>query len=84
LDKVVSNGISEQFPGTSIDKLTNSRWRVNIPDTFKIGHEAHFAQVTENYLKYLEKGGLPEWEVPNMITKYYTTIEAYKMAKSTH
>ena len=29
----------------------------------------------------LEVGKLPEWEVPNMITKYYTTIEGYKMAK---
>jgi len=24
---------------------------------------------------------LPEWEVPNMIVKYYTTTEAMKMAK---
>jgi len=56
-------------------------WKINIPEKYKIGHEAHFGQVTQNYLEYLEKGELPEWEVPNMITKYYTTIEAFKMAK---
>jgi hypothetical protein len=56
-------------------------WRINIPDEFKIGHEAHFAQVTQNYLRYLEQGKLPDWEIPNMIAKYYTTIEGYKMAK---
>jgi hypothetical protein len=45
-----------------------------------VGHEAHFAQVTENYLKYLAAGQLPEWEVPNMVAKYYTTTEAYRLS----
>ena len=52
-----------------------------IPEDYRVGHEAHFAQVTEKYLQYLVKGKLPSWEVPNMITKYYTTMEGLKMAK---
>ena len=53
----------------------------DVPEELKIGHEAHFGQVTSNFLTYLEKEELPVWEVPNMISKYYTTIEAYKMAQ---
>ncbi|WP_273565500.1 putative oxidoreductase C-terminal domain-containing protein [Maribacter halichondriae] len=81
LKLVLEGVIAEKFPGTTAAKTANGLWRINIPEEFKIGHEAHFAQVTENYLQYLEDGKLPEWEVPNIITKYYTTIEAYKMAK---
>ncbi|MDA0201320.1 MAG: hypothetical protein O2806_05930, partial [Bacteroidetes bacterium] len=39
-----------------------------------------FGQVTENYLKYFREGKLPDWEIPNMITKYYTTTKAYQKA----
>ena len=84
-DKVVMETIEQQinpkFAGTKAEKVSEDMWKINIPDEFKIGHEAHFAQVTQNYLRFLEEGKLPNWEVPNMITKYYTTIEGYKMAK---
>ncbi len=81
LKNVLETTIGQKFPGTTAEKISGGMWKINLPDEFKIGHEVHFAQVTENYLKYLEAGELPDWEVPNMITKYYTTIEAYKMAK---
>ena len=70
-------------PGLSLEKLGNSRWKLVIPEVLKIGHEAHFAQVTAKYLEYLKGGKLPEWEVHNMITKYYTTTSALKLAKGT-
>ena len=53
-----------------------------IPDSYRVGHEAHFGQVTENFLRYLSEGELPDWEVPGMIAKYYTTTQAWKMAQS--
>ena len=81
LNEAISGAVAEQFSGTTIEKLNDGSFRVNIPDEFKIGHEAHFGQVTENFLKYLGEGQLPNWEVPNMISKYYTTIEAYKMTQ---
>lgn len=81
LNSVVANEIANSFSGTTVEKMGDSTWKINIPEKFKIGHEAHFAQVTENYLNFLEAGKLPVWEIPNMITKYYTTIAAYKMAK---
>jgi predicted dehydrogenase len=82
LNEAFNNNISALFPGSTLTEVEKGIWKVNIPDTFKVGHEAHFAQVTENYLNYLEKNNMPSWEVPNMIAKYYTTIEAYKMAKA--
>ncbi len=63
----------------SIEKIAENKWKVNIPKKYHIGHEAHFAQVTEKYLGYLVDGKLPDWEVPNMIAKYYTTTQGLKM-----
>jgi hypothetical protein len=54
---------------------------VTVPPELEVGHEAHFAQVTANYLRYLKAGKLPEWEVPNMITKYATIMQAYRMSR---
>ena len=68
--------------GLSLEKVGELTWKVVIPEKYNVGHEAHFSQVTEKYLEYLKAGKLPEWEVPGMITKYYTTMEALKMAKS--
>ena len=71
--------ISEKFPGVELKKLDNI-WEVVVPEVYDVGHEAHFAQVTEKYLRFLVDGKLPDWEVPNMIAKYYTTTRALEMA----
>jgi hypothetical protein len=55
--------------------------RVNLPVKYRASHEEHFGQVTDKFLEYMKEGKLPEWEVPGMITKYYTTTRALKMAK---
>jgi len=78
LDKVVK---ALPQTGLSIENVNKSTWKVVIPAVLKVGHESHFAQVTAKYLEYLKDGKLPEWEVPNMITKYYTTTLALKLAK---
>ncbi len=54
--------------------------KINIPKKYRVTHEDHFGQVTAKYLEYLKEGRMPEWEVPGMITKYYTTTSALKMA----
>lgn len=69
--------------GLAIENVNSTTWKVIVPEPLKIGHEAHFAQVTTRYLEYLKNGKLPDWEVPNMITKYYTTTLALKLAKET-
>ena len=80
LKKAVDQDIATKYPGLKLVKLGDKLWTVEIPEQYKVGHEAHFVEVTEKYLRYLKWGKLPEWEVPGMITKYYTTTEALKLA----
>jgi hypothetical protein len=70
---------AEKYPGVGVVRLSGGTWRVEIPDQYKVGHEAHFSQVMEKYLQFLGEGGMPGWEVPNMIAKYYTTTAAGQM-----
>ena len=80
IQEAIGNEVAKKYPGTSFEKVSDKVFKILVPDKFKIGHEAHFGQVTENYLGYLEAGKLPGWEVPNMISKYYTTVKAYETA----
>lgn len=81
LQKAINEDLQSAYPGISLTKLDNGEFRVEVPDSYSVGHEAHFAQVTENYLKFFKEGRMPDWEVPNMIVKYYTTTQAYAKAQ---
>lgn len=72
--------IAMEYPGLSFS-ASKDGWEILIPDEYTSGHEAHFAQVTEKYLKYLVDGKLPIWEVPNMLAKYYVTTKAYELCR---
>ncbi len=72
--------IQAKYPGVEAKRTTDG-WEVEIPEKYRIGHEEHFAQVTQRYLKYLEEGTLPDWEVPNMLAKYYTLAKALEIAQ---
>jgi len=69
-----------KYPGVGFQR-DGKTWRITVPEKYDVGHEAHFAQVTENYLRYLRSGRLPDWEVPNMITKYATIMQAYELSR---
>jgi len=71
--------LNKRYPGLSL-RREGAAWHVMIPDSYRIGHEAHFGQVANAYLEYLKKGKLPPWEVPNMLAKYYTTTLALETA----
>ncbi|CAG5070016.1 hypothetical protein DYBT9623_02756 [Dyadobacter sp. CECT 9623] len=70
----------DKYPGIELKKNA-AGWEVTIPQKYDNGHEAHFAQVANKYMEYLKAGKLPEWEVPNIIAKYWLTTEALKSAK---
>ena len=69
----LANRISElakQYPGVAIEDQ-GSQIRVTIPDSYRVGHEAHFAQVTNAFFGYLRNpAAFPAWENPNMLAKY--------------
>lgn len=80
LKKALMEYVEPHYPGISFSRVSDGYWKLNIPEVYQVGHEAHFGQVTENFLKYYAQGKLPSWEVPNMLAKYYTIMQAYKMA----
>ena len=72
--------IQAKYPGVELKKVETG-WEVLVPQEYHVGHEAHFGQVAERYLQYLTDGKLPDWEIPNMIAKYYTITKALEVAK---
>jgi hypothetical protein len=68
------------YPGTDVER-TGKRWRVTVAPSWHVGHEAHFAQVAGEFLACVQKGALPDWEVPGMIAKYHTTTRALAIAR---
>jgi predicted dehydrogenase len=80
LDKAAAE-VAKKYPGVVVKDL-GGRYEVNIPDHYKKGHEAHFAQVAERFLGFLKDGGTPVWEVPNTLAKYRTIMQAYTMSRN--
>jgi predicted dehydrogenase len=59
-----------------------TRLRVVVPDRYRVGHEPHFAEVTERFLGYLkDPATLPAWEAANMLAKYRVTTEAVALSR---
>jgi len=81
LKKALTETLANRYPGLDLQLLPTGEFKVLIPAQYHTGHEAHFAQVTARYLDYLQNGALPSWEVPNMLTKYYTTTQALRLAR---
>ncbi len=80
LESFLADTITRSYPGVSAVKEDN-RWRIVIPQKYKVGHEAHFGQVADSFLKYLDGEPMPSWERPNMLAKYYVTTSALKLCR---
>lgn len=75
------NQLASQYMGLSFSEAADGEYRIEADPTLAKGHEAHFADVAQKYLGFLKSGAMPDWEVPNMIAKYYTTTQALEMAR---
>ena len=71
--------INKKWPGVSFEPHETG-FRIIVPAKYACGHEAHFGQVTEKYLGFLKNRDMPAWEVPNMLVKYGTLMQAFEMA----
>jgi len=68
-------------PGIGLEK-GNKEWRVVIPDKLRLGHDAHFIQLTRQFLEYVERPrSLPQWEHANLLAKYYVCTEAVALSR---
>ena len=72
--------IQAKYSGVELKKVEKG-YEVIIPEQYREGHEAHFGRVMQKFLGYLKDKNMPDWEVPNMLAKYYTTTQALEVAK---
>jgi predicted dehydrogenase len=73
--------LADIWPGLSVEEAAGAL-RISIPDSYRVGHEAHFGQVTRQFLDYVARpGSLPAWENPNMLAKYRTTTRGVSVSR---
>ncbi len=69
-----------RYPGLVVHD-EKDRWRIEVPAKYRVGHEAHFGQVTDRFLEFLGGEKMPAWEKANMLAKYYLTTKALEMCR---
>jgi predicted dehydrogenase len=73
--KAKVEALQAQWPGVSVAD-TGKEFKLSIPDSYRVGHEAHFSQVAQQYFAYLkDPKTLPAWEKPFMMAKYYVSTK---------
>jgi len=73
--------LAAQYPGIAVERQPDRR-RIAIPAVHRVGHEAHFAQVTRQFFDYWRKPEtFPAWENPNMLAKYYTCTKGVELSR---
>ena len=71
-----------RYPGLAVGE-NGTEARIVIPDRFRVGHEAHFAQVTNKFAEYFQSPqSVPAWGKANMLVKYFVTTRAVEAARS--
>ena len=72
-----------EWPGLALAE-DEGRFRLLIPDRFRLDHEAHFTLVARRFLEYARNpGAQPGWEHPNLLAKYYVTTKGVQLARRT-
>ena len=75
--------LQNRWPGVAISESEEGA-RLTMPERFRIGHEAHFAQVTNRFFQYFRNPqALPIWENPNMLAKYYVSTAGVDLSRKT-
>lgn len=68
--------LAETHKGLGAEKH-GGEWKIVIPDALRIGHDAHFRELTKEFLSYVEHpGSLPRHEMTNLLAKYYVCTAA--------
>jgi predicted dehydrogenase len=74
--------LATRYPGLLIEDR-GAESRVTIPDCYRVGHEAHFAQVAKQFFEYLRHPEtLPAWEDANMLAKYYISTKGVELSRA--
>jgi predicted dehydrogenase len=69
-------GLAQTRPGLGLEQR-GGEWKIVIPDTLRIGHDAHFRETTRAFLAHVENpGSLPPETNANLIAKYFVCTAA--------
>lgn len=72
--------LAGKYPGIGAENR-GKEVLITIPDQYRNGHEAHFAQVTSQFFQYLkDPESFPDWENPNMLAKYYVSTKGTELS----
>ncbi len=72
--------LQQTYPGIACE-TAGDELHITIPDRYRVGHEAHFAQVVAEFLKYMKSPeSMPAWERPNMLAKYFITTSGAQLS----
>jgi hypothetical protein len=73
--------VAKEYPGVGVEDR-GTEIKVTVPKVLRLGHEAHFAEVASDFLKFVrERSTLPAWERPNMLAKYYVTTAGAELSR---
>jgi len=69
------------FGGLSVEETARG-FRIVIPAALRIGHEAHFALLTRQFLDYVkDPASVPQWESSFLKAKYFVTTQGGALAR---
>ena len=72
--------LQDRWPGLAVIE-TGAEARIVIPEKFRVGHEAHFAQVSKLFFDYMKSPkSMPAWERSAMMAKYYVSTAGVEKA----
>jgi predicted dehydrogenase len=73
--------LQSDYPGVAIEERAGEA-HIAIPARYSVGHEAHFAQVTNKFFEYVKSPQtIPAWEKPNMLVKYFITTKGVEVSQ---
>ncbi len=73
--------LQTRWPGLAAVK-SGADLRIVVPEKFRVGHEAHFGQVTNRFFEYVTSPkSLPAWETPYMLAKYAVSTKGVEKGK---
>jgi hypothetical protein len=73
--------LAKERPGLAVERA-RAGFHVVVPGVYRVGHEAHFGEVTRHFLDYLKApASVPRWETANMLAKYYVTTRAVELSR---
>jgi len=73
--------LQARWPGLSAVE-TQDGIRMVIPEQYRVGHEAHFAQVASHFFNYVKSpASLPAWERAFMLAKYFVSTKGVELGR---